>query len=140
MKNKVINFLVLSFLVILMTGCNSKSNSINYIEETKVEINSIISDIIDTSPSNISQTSFYDSFLVSSYDLQLKIEEKYNNGDKIYLNFDFAGEEINGKKIGADENNTRKYYIYIGNETYEDLWSYGIVDLKEGTISWNDSY
>lgn len=140
MKNKVINFLVLSFLVILMTGCNSKSNSINYIEETKVEINSIISDIIDTSPSNISQTSFYDSFLVSSYDLQLKIEEKYNNGDKIYLNFDFEGEEINGKKIGADENNTRKYYIYIGNETYEDLWSYGIVDLKEGTISWNDSY
>lgn len=140
MKNKVINFLVLSFLVILMTGCNSKSNSINYIEETKVEVNSIISDIIDTSPSNISQTSFYDSFLVSSYDLQLKIEEKYNNGDKIYLNFDFEGEEINGKKIGADENNTRKYYIYIGNETYEDLWSYGIVDLKEGTISWNDSY
>lgn len=140
MKNKVINFLVLSFLVILMTGCNSKSNSINYIEETKVEINSIISDIIDTSPSNISQTSFYDSFLVSSYDLQLKIEEKYNNGDKIYLNFDFEGEEINGKKIGADENNTRKYYIYIGNETYEDLWSYGIVDLKEGTISWEDSY
>lgn len=140
MKNKVINFLVLSFLLILMTGCNSKSNSINYIEETKVEINSIISDIIDTSPSNISQTSFYDSFLVSIYNLQLKIEEKYNNGDKIYLNFDFEGEEINGKKIGADENDTRKYYIYIGNETYEDLWSYGIVDLKEGTISWEDSY
>ncbi len=140
MKNKVINFLILSVLIIFMTGCSSKSNSINSIEETKEEINSIVSDIINTSPSNVSQSFFEAKFLANTYDLYINLEEKYNNGDKIYLKFDFDGEEINGKKIGADKNDTSKYYIYIGNEKYNELWSYGVINLKTGNISWEDSY
>lgn len=140
MKNKVINFLILSILIIFMTGCNSKSNSLNSIEETKEEINSIVSDIIKTSPSNISQSFFEASLLVNSYDLYINLEEKYNNGDKIYLRFDFDGEEINGRKIGADKNDNSKYYIYIGNEKYNELWSYGVIDLKTGDITWEDGY
>lgn len=141
MKKKILCFVALFFAVILSTGCNNKSDSIKSIEDTKIEVESIVTKIIDNKgmfANSITSKNFYSNFLSSSYDLIINLEQKYNNGDKIYLKFD--NEEINGKIIGEDKDNINKYYIYIGNEDYEDAWSYGTIDLTNGNIFWENGY
>lgn len=144
MKKKVLCFVTLFFAIILLTGCNNKSDSINSIEDTKTEVESIVTKVIAdnnnlySSNKTISQKYFNDSFRLYIRDLVVDLEQKYNDGDKIYLKYD--NEEINGKIIGADQSDVNKYYIYIGNENYDDLWAYGTVDLTTGNISWENGY
>lgn len=146
MKKNVFCFVTLFFALILFTGCNNKNDSIKSIDDAKTEVESIVSEIIEfnnnlfTNPSKetISQEFFNSIFLTSSRDLRINLEQKYNSGDKIYLKYNDG--EINGKTIGADPNDENKYYIYIGNENYDDLWSYGTVDLTSGNISWENGY
>ncbi len=141
MKKKVLCFVAMFFSIILLTGCNNQGDAIKSIEDTKIEVESIVDEIIDNnSVLNESMTPkyFYSSFLTSTYDLMSNLEQKYKSGDKIYLKFD--NEELNGKIIGEDENNRNKYYIYIGNEDDDNLWSYGTVDLTTGNISWENGY
>lgn len=142
MKNKFLSFVAIFFAIILLTGCNNENNSIKSIEDTKIEVESIVDKIVENNNNGfanpISQTFFHDSFLSFTYDLFIELEQKYNSGDKIFLKFD--NEEINGKIIGEDKNDKNKYYVYIGNSDYEDVWSYGTIDLATGNISWENGY
>ena len=142
MKNKFLSFVAIFFAIILLTGCNNQNNSIKSIEDTKIEVESIVAKIVENNNNGfanpISQTFFHDSFLSHTYDLFIELEQKYNSGDKIYLKFD--NEELNGKIIGEDKNDKNKYYVYIGNSDYEDVWSYGTIDLTTGNISWKNGY
>lgn len=142
MKNKFLSFVAIFFAIILLTGCNNENNSIKSIEDTKIEVESIVAKIVENNNNGfanpISQTFFHDSFLSHTYDLFIELEQKYNSGDKIYLKFD--NEELNGKIIGEDKNDKNKYYVYIGNSDYEDVWSYGTIDLTTGNISWKNGY
>lgn len=142
MKNKFLSFVAIFFAIILLTGCNNENNSIKSIEDTKIEVESIVDKIVKNNNNGfanpISQTFFHDSFLSFTYDLFIELEQKYNSGDKIFLKFD--NEEINGKIIGEDKNDKNKYYVYIGNSDYEDVWSYGTIDLATGNISWENGY
>ena len=142
MKNKFLSFVAIFFAIILLTGCNNENNSIKSIEDTKIEVESIVAKIVENNNNGfvnpISQTFFHDSFLSFTYDLFIELEQKYNSGDKIFLKFD--NEEINGKIIGEDKNDKSKYYVYIGNSDYEDVWSYGTIDLATGNISWENGY
>lgn len=142
MKNKFLSFVAIFFAIILLTGCNNENNSIKSIEDTKFEVESIVAKIVENNNNGfanpISQTFFHGSFLSFTYDLFIELEEKYNSGDKIFLKFD--NDEINGKIIGEDKNDKNKYYVYIGNSDYEDVWSYGTIDLSTGNISWENGY
>ena len=142
MKNKFLSFVAIFFAIILLTGCNNENNSIKSIEDTKIEVESIVDKIVENNNNGfanpISQTFFHDSFLSFTYDLFIELEQKYNSGDKIFLKFD--NEEINGKIVGEDKNDKNKYYVYIGNSDYEDVWSYGTIDLATGNISWENGY
>lgn len=142
MKNKFLSFVAIFFAIILLTGCNNENNSIKSIEDTKIEVESIVDKIVENNNNGfanpISQTFFHDSFLSFTYDLFIELEQKYNSGDKIFLKFD--NEEINGKIIGEDKNDKNKYYVYIGNSDYEDVWSYGTINLATGNISWENGY
>ena len=142
MKNKFLSFVAIFFAIILLTGCNNENNSIKSIEDTKIEVESIVAKIVENNNNGfanpISQTFFHDSFLSHTYDLFIELEQKYNSGDKIYLKFD--NEELNGKIIGEDKNDKNKYYVYIGNSDYEDVWSYGTIDLTTGNMSWKNGY
>lgn len=142
MKKKIMCFFVMLFAIILLTGCNNQNKSVKSIEDTKIEAESIVTKIVENNNivfvNPISQKYFYSRFLSATYDLFVELEQKYNSGDKIYLKFD--NEEINGKIIGEDENDKNKYYIYIGNDDYEDLWSYGTIDLTTGKVSWESGY
>ena len=142
MKNKFLGCVAIFFAIILLTGCNNQNNSIKSIEDTKIEVESIVAKIVENNNNGfanpISQTFFHDSFLSHTYDLFIELEQKYNSGDKIYLKFD--NEELNGKIIGEDKNDKNKYYVYIGNSDYEDVWSYGTIDLTTGNISWKNGY
>lgn len=142
MKNKFLGFVAIFFVIILLTGCNNENKSIKSIEDTKIEVESIVAKIVENNNNvftdSISQKYFYSSFLSATYDLFIELEEKYNSGDKIYLKFD--NEELNGKIIGEDKNDENKYYVYIGNSDYDDVWSYGTIDLTTGNISWENGY
>lgn len=142
MKNKFLCFVAIFFVTILLTGCNNQNNSIKSVEDTKIEVESIVAKIVKNHnygfANPISQTFFHDSFLTHSYDLFIELEQKYNSGDKIYLKFD--NEEVSGKIIGEDTNDKNKYYVYIGNSDYEDVWSYGTIDLTTGNVSWENGY
>lgn len=142
MKKKIMCFFVMLFAIILLTGCNNQNKSVKSIEDTKIEVESIVTKIVENNNivfvNPISQKYFYSRFLSATYDLFVELEQKYNSGDKIYLKFD--NEEINGKIIGEDKKDKNKYYIYIGNDDYEDLWSYGTIDLTTGKVSWESGY
>lgn len=142
MKNKFLSFVAMFFAIVLLTGCNNENNSIKSIEDTKIEVESIVAKIVENNNNvfadPITQKYFYSSFLSATYDLFVELEQKYNSGDKIYLKFD--NEELNGRIIGEDKNDKNKYYVYIGNSDYDDVWSYGTIDLTTGNISWENGY
>ena len=147
MKKKIFVILALFVSVFLLAGCNSKSNDKKVITDTKKEVEQISSEIIESNNNysrvfrnggGLTAEGFETLFISYARDLMINLEEKYNKGTKVFLEFNDG--EVNGMKIGEDETNNRKYHIYIGSETYNEIWSYATIDLDTGNISWKDNY
>ena len=140
MKKKFILILMVLVSVFTLTGCNNKNNDIQLITETKSEIENITSQIFKTygSTKKINSEYFEDYFISLSYDMLTNLEEEYNKGTKIYV--EYSTGEVNGMVTGVDQNDDTKYYIYVGSETYEDIWTYATVDLASEEISWQDNF
>lgn len=140
MKKKFVLILMILVSLFTLTGCNNKNNDIQLITETKSEIENITSQIFKTygSTKKINSEYFEDYFISLSYNMLTNLEEKYNEGTKIYV--EYSTGEVNGMVTGVDQNDNTKYYIYVGSETYEDIWSYATINLTNGEISWQDNY
>lgn len=142
---KVFLGLICSLLVVgLATGCGNKNKDIQLITETKSEVETISSQIFKNnenmygSVKTINAEYFESNFMSLSRDMLINLEEQYNKGTKVYISYS-AGEE-NGMVTGKDESNETKYHIYIGSETYNDIWTYATINLATGKISWQDNY
>ena len=140
MKKKFVYILTVLISLFIITGCNNKNNDIQLITQTKSEIENITSQIFKTygSTNKINSKTFESYFISLSYDMLTNLEEEYNKGTKIYIEYS-TGEE-KGMITGADPNDNTKYYIYVGSETYEDIWAYATIDLNSGKVSWQDNY
>lgn len=140
MKKKFILILMVLVSLFTLTGCNNKNNDIQLIIETKSEIENITSQIFKTygSTKKINSEYFEDYFISLSYDMLTNLEEEYNKGTKIYV--EYSTGEVNGMVTGVDQNDNTKYYIYVGSETYEDIWTYATIDLSSEEILWQDNY
>lgn len=144
MKKKVLLGLVLFASLFVLAGCGNKNKDIQLITETKSQVESVSSQIFKNnenmygSVKTISAEYFESYFMSLSYDMITNLEEQYNKGIKVYINYS-AGEE-NGMITGKDESDETKYHIYIGSETYNDIWSYATINLATGEISWQDNY
>lgn len=144
MKKKVLLGLVLFASLFVLAGCENKNKDIQLITETKSQVESVSSQIFKNnekmygSVKTISAEYFESYFMSLSYDMITNLEEQYNKGIKVYINYS-AGEE-NEMITGKDESDETKYHIYIGSETYNDIWSYATINLATGEISWQDNY
>lgn len=147
MKKKLLIIALCFVLAIVLTGCSSKSKDKQLIIDTKGEVEKVSTQIFDNNKNissilgntkQINSEDYEASFLSIGYDMFNNLEKQYNNGTKIYIKYS-SGEE-NGMVIGEDKNDNTKYHIYIGSETYKELWSYATIDLNTGDISWQDNY
>ena len=144
MKKKILLSLVLFSSLFVLGGCGKKNKDIQLITETKSQVESISSQIFKNNENmsgstNTVRAEYFESYFMSlSYDMIANLEEQYNNGIKVYIKYS-AGEE-NGMITGKDKNDETKYHIYIGSETYNDVWSYATINLSTGEISWKDNY
>ena len=144
MKKKVLLGLVLFASLFVLAGCGNKNKDIQLITETKNEVESISSQIFKNNENmygsvKIINAEYFEScFMSLSRDMLINLEEQYNKGTKVYISYS-AGEE-NGMVTGKDESDETKYHIYIGSETYNDIWSYATINLATGEISWQDNY
>lgn len=140
MKKKIILSLMVLISLFTLTGCKNKNNDIQLITKTKSEIENITSQIFKTygSAKKINSEYFEDYFISLSYDMLTNLEEEYNKGTKIYV--EYSTSEVNGMVTGVDQNDNTKYYIYVGSETYEDIWTYATVDLASEGILWQDNF
>lgn len=140
MKKKFVYILMALISLFIITGCNNKNDDIQLITKTKSEIENITSQIFKTYGStNKINSDFFESYFTSlSYDMLTNLEEEYNQGTKIYV--EYSTGEVNGMLTGVDPNDNTKYYIYVGSENYEDTWAYATINLNNGEISWKDNY
>ena len=137
MKKRLLLVLMVFVSVFILTGCGNKNKDIQLITETKSEVESISSQIFENNK-NIKAEYFESYFMSLSRDMLINLEEQYNKGTKVYISYS-SGEE-NGMVTGKDESDDTKYHIYIGSETYNDVWSYATINLATGEISWEDNY
>lgn len=137
MKKRLLLVLMVFVSVFILTGCGNKNKDIQLITETKSEVESISSQIFENNK-NIKAEYFESYFMSLSRDMLINLEEQYNKGTKVYISYS-SGEE-NGMVTGKDESDDTKYHIYIGSETYNDIWTYATINLATGEISWQDNY
>lgn len=137
MKKRLLLVLMVFISILTLTGCGNKNKDIQLITETKSEVESISSQIFENNK-NIKAEYFESYFMSLSRDMLINLEEQYNKGTKVYISYS-SGEE-NGMVTGKDESDDTKYHIYIGSETYNDVWSYATINLATGEISWQDNY
>lgn len=147
MKKIFILILVLFVSVFLITGCSSESKDKQLIIDAKSKVEKISTQIFENkenissilgSAQEINSEDFEALFLSYGRDMLINLEEEYNKGTKVYIKYN--NDEVNGMTTGEDKSDNRKYHIYIGSETYTDLWSYATIDLNTGNISWKDNY
>lgn len=144
MKKRLLFVLMIFISIFTLTGCGNKNKDIQLITETKNEVESISSQIFRDNENmygsikTINAEYFESYFMSLGRDMLINLEEQYNKGTKVYINYS-SGEE-NGMVTGKDESDNTKYHIYIGSETYNDIWSYATIDLYSGEISWQDNY
>lgn len=137
MKKRLLLVLMVFVSVFILTGCGNKNKDIQLITETKSEVESISSQIFENNK-NIKAEYFESYFMSLSHDMLINLEEQYNKGTKVYISYS-SGEE-NGMVTGKDESDDTKYHIYIGSETYNEIWTYATINLTTGEISWEDNY
>lgn len=135
MKKKFITLILIIISIFTITGCSSKNAEKEIITDTKTETEKIVSSMHNTGILN--QESFTMYFLSLSRDLQLNLEKQNDAGKKVFIMYNDGN--YNNKAIGKDSTDQNKYYVLIGSENYEELWSYGTIDLTTGTISWEDN-
>ena len=138
MKKKIFAFTLILLSIFILTGCGkqNKEKEKEIIIDTKQKTEQIVSNM--SKNGQLKQDAFAMYFMSFGRDLMLELEEQYNSGNKVFISYE--DEEYNGKKVGKDNSDINKYYIYIGSETNNDLWTYGTIDLTTGNISWNDNY
>jgi len=143
-KKRLLLVLMVFISIFILTGCGNKNKDIQLITETKSEVESISSQIFKNnenmygSVKTINAEYFESYFMSLSRDMLINLEEQYNKGTKVYISYS-AGEE-NGMVTGKAESDETKYHIYIGSETYNDIWTYATINLATGEISWQDNY
>lgn len=131
MKRRIILLTITLFVsLFVLSGCTSKSSDKELINETKKDVEEVSKQIFDT---KIKSEYFESTFLMYGRELIIGLEDK-----NIVLLYD--NNEINGMVTGEDKTDNKKYHIYIGSKTYDDLWSYATIDLDSGDISWQDNY
>lgn len=131
LKRRIILLTITLFVsLFVLSGCTSKSSDKELINETKKDVEEVSKQIFDT---KIKSEYFESTFLMYGRELIIGLEDK-----NIVLLYD--NNEINGMVTGEDKTDNKKYHIYIGSKTYDDLWSYATIDLDSGDISWQDNY
>lgn len=144
MKKRLLLVLMIFISIFTLTGCGNKNKDIQLITETKSEVESISSQIFKNNEDMYGSfkainAEYFESYFMSlGRDMLINLEEQYNKGTKVYISYS-SGEE-NGMITGKDESDDTKYYIYIGSETYNDIWTYATINLATGEISWQDNY
>lgn len=144
MKKRLLLVLMVFVSVFILTGCGNKNKDIQLIKDTKTEVETISSQIFKNnenmfvSVKTIDAQFFESSFMALGRDMLIKLEEQYNKGTKVFIKYQSG--EVNGMITGKDESDDTKYHIYVGSETYNDIWAYATINLATGEISWQDNY
>lgn len=140
MKKRLLLVLMVFVSAFILTGCGNKNKDIQLIKDTKTEVETISSQIFQmfVSVKTIDAQFFESSFMSLGRDMLIKLEEQYNKGTKVFIQYQSG--EVNGMITGKDENDETKYHIYVGSETYNDIWAYATINLATGEISWQDNY
>lgn len=136
LKKRIILLTITLFVsLFVLSGCTSKSSDKELINETKKDIETVSTQIFDSANYKTISSDYYQSMLLMfGHDVLVELEDS----TKIYIQYD--NNEINGMVTGEDKTDNKKYHIYIGSKTYDNLWSYATIDLDSGDISWQDNY
>lgn len=131
--NIVLLALILVVCVVSLTGCGGEKDK-DAIENTKIKIEEILSEIKNSGSSK----QFMDaSWLSSSRDLMIELEELYQKGESsVYVSTDSDIEQI-PEEI---RNNDEIFYIYVGSSKQSEIWTYVTLDIETGDITWHDNY
>ena len=144
MKKKLLFVLIVFVSIFILTGCVNKNKEVQLVVDTKTKVENISSQIFKNNKNmygsikTIDAQDFESYFMSLSYEMLINLEEQYNKGIKVYIKYNNGKE--NGMITGKDKNDDTKYYIFIGSETYSDIWAYATINLATGEISWQDNY
>ena len=131
--NIVLLALILVVCVVSLTGCGGGKDK-DTIENTKIKIEEILSKIKNSGSSKQFMES---SWLSSSRDLMIELEELYQKGEaSIYVSADSDIEQI-PEEI---RNNDEIFYIFVASSKQPEIWTYVTLDIETGETAWHDNY